>query len=71
MIRDLMLESLERHFGLAAPHPVEWLSDNGSCYTGRETVEFASWLGLMSRVMSVRSCFFVLIEYYLYFIGCV
>lgn len=56
MIRDLMLESVERRFGQAStPHPVEWLSDNGSCYTARETVEFASWLGLVSRFTPVRS----------------
>lgn len=56
MIRDLMLESVERRFGQAAtPRPVEWLSDNGSCYTARETVEFASWLGLASRFTPVRS----------------
>jgi transposase InsO family protein len=56
MVRDLMLESVERRFDQAStPHPVEWLSDNGSCYTARETVEFASWLGLVSRFTPVRS----------------
>ena len=56
MIRDLMLESVERRFGEThTPHPVEWLSDNGSCYTAKETVEFASWLGLKSRFTPVRS----------------
>jgi putative transposase len=35
MVRDLMIESVERRFGTIAklPHRVEWLSDNGSCYT--------------------------------------
>ena len=33
-IRDMMLETVEARFsGLRAPHPVEWLSDNGSIYT--------------------------------------
>jgi putative transposase len=34
-IRDLMIESVERRFGLAnrLPVPIEWLSDNGSPYT--------------------------------------
>ena len=34
-IRDLMLESVERRFGLVdrLPVPIEWLSDNGSPYT--------------------------------------
>lgn len=56
MSRDLMLESVERRFGEAhTPHPVEWLSDNGSCYTAKETVEFASWVGLKSHFTPVRS----------------
>jgi hypothetical protein len=33
LIRDLMVESIERRFGdRALPHPVQWLSDNGRCY---------------------------------------
>lgn len=56
LIRDLMLECVERRFGaLRAPHFVEWLSDNGSCYTARETIEFASWIGLLARFTPVRS----------------
>ena len=56
MIRDLMLESAERCFGLAAtPLPVESLSENSSCYTARETAEFASWLGLARRFAPARS----------------
>lgn len=56
MVRDLMLESVERRFGNAhTSHTVEWLSDNGSCYTAKKTVEFASWLGLRSCFTPVRS----------------
>lgn len=56
MIRDLMLECVEKRFGTSrAPHKVQWLSDNGSCYTARETVEFAAWLGLESCFTPVRS----------------
>jgi len=56
MVRDLMLESVERRFGNAhTSHTVEWLSDNGSCYTAKETVEFASWIGLRSCFTPVRS----------------
>lgn len=56
MIRDLMLESVELRFGVArTPHSVEWLSDNGSCYTAKETIEFALWLGLVARFTPVRS----------------
>ena len=29
------------------PHPIQWLSDNGSCYRAYETIEFAMRLGLV------------------------
>jgi hypothetical protein len=42
MIRDLMLESIERRFNSQrTPHPVEWLAENGGCYRAHETVSFA------------------------------
>src|SRR5690606_21161174 len=38
MVRDLMVEAVEKRFGgTRTPHPVEWLSDNGSAYIARET----------------------------------
>jgi transposase InsO family protein len=47
---------LERRFenvdGL--PRSVEWLSDNGSCYTCAETIAFARRLGLISCFTLVR-----------------
>ena len=47
MVRDLMLACVERRFGGSkAPHPVEWLSDNGSAYIARETLDIATALGL-------------------------
>jgi putative transposase len=56
MIRDLMLESVERRFGAAVvPHPIQWLSDNGSCYRAHETIDFATRLGLVSCFTPVRS----------------
>jgi putative transposase len=56
MIRDLMLEAVETRFGTAAtPHPIQWLSDNGSCYRAYETIEFAGRLGLVPRFTPVRS----------------
>lgn len=56
MIRDLMLECVEKRFGQTeTPHLIEWLSDNGSCYTARETVSFAAGVGLVSRFTPVRS----------------
>jgi transposase InsO family protein len=38
MVRDMMLEAVEARFAaLQAPHALEWLTDNGSAYTARET----------------------------------
>ena len=50
MIRDLMAETLEHRFGSdvkSAPHPIEWLSDNGPPYTARETCSFGASLGFL------------------------
>lgn len=50
LVRDLMVDTVEYRFGDGierVPHAVEWLSDNGSCYTAHETVSFASSLGLL------------------------
>ena len=56
MIRDLMLESVEQRFAsTTVPHPVQWLSDNGSCYRARETIDFATRLGLVPCFTPVRS----------------
>lgn len=49
-IRDVMLESVHHRFGTEArrvPTDIQWLSDNGACYTARETIEFAETLGLV------------------------
>lgn len=49
-IRDLMLETVEYRFrNSIVPKPVQWLTDNGSCYTSRETVSFGKQLGLDIR----------------------
>jgi putative transposase len=46
MIRNLMLETVEYRFGQPkAPHKIQWLSDNGPCYTAHETVHFGRLLG--------------------------
>lgn len=56
MIRDLMVESLERRFGEARPPtPIQWLSDNGSCYRSHDTIDFATDLGLVPCFTPVRS----------------
>ena len=56
MIRDLMVESIERRFGdRHLPNPIQWLSDNGSCYRAHETIDFAIGLGLVPCFTPVRS----------------
>ena len=47
MARDLMVESVEARFGQVSKLPVrvQWLSDNGPCYTARETVQTGRALG--------------------------
>lgn len=56
MIRDMMLACVERRFGdVRAPRPVQWLADNGSPYTARDTVDFATALNLVACFTPVRS----------------
>jgi putative transposase len=56
-IRDLMVESVERRFGPInrLPTPVEWLSDNGSPYTARDTRALARALGLVPLTTPIES----------------
>jgi transposase InsO family protein len=55
-IRDMILAAVEKRFGTdRAAHPVEHLSDNGSCYTAGETRDFARQLGLVPCFTPVRS----------------
>ena len=56
MIRDLMLESVERRCGTThTPQPIQWLSDNGSAYRAHETIDSAIRLGLAPCFTPVRS----------------
>ena len=57
LIQDLMLQSMEHRFGPVekVPKSVEWLSDNGSCYTARATRNFAKTLGLVCCTTPVSS----------------
>ena len=56
MIRDMLLIAVEKRFGsYRAPHRVECLSDNGSCYIAAETIDFALGLGLLPKFTPVRS----------------
>jgi len=56
-IRDLMVESVERRFGLVSklPKPIEWLSDNGSPYTAGETRCLARDIGLVPCTTPIES----------------
>lgn len=55
-IRDMMLEAVETRFrAIRAPHPVEWLSDNGSPYTAQDTRRFAMQLNLAPCFTPVAS----------------
>ncbi len=56
-IRDLMVESVERRFGLVneLPKPIEWLSDNGSPYTAVDTRVLARLIGLVPRTTPIQS----------------
>jgi putative transposase len=56
-IRDLILESVEYRFGpiQKLPHTIQWLSDNGSCYTARDTIKFARDLGFDVRTTPAYS----------------
>ncbi|MGE1677401.1 IS3 family transposase [Escherichia coli] len=55
-VQDVMLGAVERRFGNELPaSPVEWLTDNGSCYRAHETRQFARMLGLEPKNTAVRS----------------
>lgn len=55
-IRDMMLEAVEKRFGaIRAPSLIEWLSDDGSPYTARDTRLFAAQHNLTPRVTPLAS----------------
>ncbi|WP_205249193.1 IS3-like element IS2 family transposase [Escherichia coli] len=55
-VQDVMLGAVERRFGNELPaSPVEWLTDNSSCYRANETRQFARMLGLEPKNTAVRS----------------
>ncbi|MCZ5465813.1 IS3-like element IS2 family transposase [Escherichia coli] len=55
-VQDVMLGAVERRFGNDLPSsPLEWLTDNGSCYRANETRQFARILGLEPKNTAVRS----------------
>ena len=56
-IRDLMVGAVEYRFGPVnrLPSPIEWLSDNGSCYIAGDTKQFARDIGLEPLTTPVES----------------
>jgi putative transposase len=56
MIRDMMVRSVEQRFGaIRAPHPVQWLSDNGSIFAAHKTLEIALALNLVPCFTPIES----------------
>jgi len=57
LVGDLMMQAVESRFGpnSTAPSEIEWLTDNGSCYTAAETRSFARALGLKPVTTPVSS----------------
>ena len=56
MVRDMMVRCVEQRFGaLRAPHPVQWLSDNGAIFAAYKTIEIALALNLVPCFTPVES----------------
>ena len=56
MIRDMMVHCVEQRFAaIRAPHPVQWLSDNGSIFAAHKTIEIAGALNLVPCFTPVES----------------
>ena len=56
-VQDLIVATVEHRYGPVnrLPEPIEWLSDNGSCYTASATRAFARGIGLVPRTTPVSS----------------
>ena len=57
LINDLMMQAMEKRFGMDhhPDQPIEWLTDNGSCYIAHETKAFARMIGLKPVTTPVSS----------------
>jgi transposase InsO family protein len=52
----MMVRCVEKRFGtIRAPHPVQWLSDNGSIFAAHKTIEIALALNLAPCFTPVES----------------
>ncbi len=56
-VQDLLVATVEHRYGHVnrLPKPIEWLTDNGSCYTARDTRTFARDIGPLPRTTPVSS----------------
>ena len=56
-VQDLMVATVEHRYGQVnrVPEPIEWLTDNGSCYPARNPRAFARGIGLIPRTTPVSS----------------
>ena len=52
-----MVATVEHRYGRVnrVPRPIVWLTDNGSCYTARDTRALARDIGLIPRTTPVSS----------------
>jgi putative transposase len=57
LVGDFMMQAVEYRFGASqtAPHEVEWLYDNGSCYIASYARPFGRALGLKPVTTPVQS----------------
>ena len=57
MVCNVLVQSMEKRFGVVngLPHPIEWLTDNGSCYIAKSTRQFAHALGFRICTTPIRS----------------
>jgi putative transposase len=56
-VKNLMVATVEHRYGQVnrVPEPIECLTDNGSCYTARDTRSFAHNIGLVPLTTPVSS----------------
>jgi putative transposase len=56
-LRDLMVTAVEQRFGRLnrLPRTIEWLTDNGSCYTTADTRRFAREIGFLPLLTPIES----------------
>lgn len=56
MAQSVLISAVETRFNSSrTPHWLEWLTDNGSCFTARETLSLAREIGIINCFTPVRS----------------